>query len=80
MAKKLASATQSVVTDLVGHKLNDFEIAFMRQSLSEDIYQQLVAPYLIEDRDEARIQLRAMETAGQNTKNCSKVSNMPHKK
>ena len=53
-----------VATDLMGHKLNDFEIAFMRQSLSEDIYQQLVAPYLLEDSDEARIQLRAMETAG----------------
>ena len=63
---KVSSLVQlnQVVTDLVGHKLNDFEIAFMRQSLSEDIYQQLVAPYLIEDRDEARIQLRAMETAG----------------
>jgi predicted RND superfamily exporter protein len=36
----------------------------MRQSLSADIYQQLVAPYLLEDLDEARIQLRAMETAG----------------
>jgi predicted RND superfamily exporter protein len=53
-----------VATDLMGHKLNDFEIAFMRQSLSEDIYQQLVAPYLLEDSDEARIQLRATETAG----------------
>ncbi|MGB2106349.1 MAG: efflux RND transporter permease subunit [Porticoccaceae bacterium] len=67
---KVSSLVQlnQVVTDLVGHKLNDFEIAFMRQSLSEDIYQQLVAPYLIEDRDEARIQLRAMETAGLNRK------------
>ena len=57
-----------VAADLTGHKLNDFEIAFMRQSLSDDIYQQLVAPYLIEDLDEARIQLRAMETAGLNRK------------
>ena len=48
----------------MGHKLNDFEIAFLRQSLSEEIYQQMVAPILIEDLDEARIQLRAMETAG----------------
>ncbi|MGB2172398.1 MAG: efflux RND transporter permease subunit [Porticoccaceae bacterium] len=63
---KVSSLVQlnQVATDLMGHKLNDFEIAFMRQSLSEDIYQQLVAPYLIEDKDEARIQLRAMETAG----------------
>ena len=57
-----------VATDLIGHKLNDFEIAFMRQSLSQDIYQQLVAPYLIEDRDEARIQLRIIESAGINRK------------
>ena len=63
---KVSSLVQlnQVASDLIGHKLNDFEIAFMRQSLSDDIYQQLVAPYLIEDRDEARIQLRAMETAG----------------
>ena len=53
---------------MLGHKLNDFEIAFMRQSLSQDIYQQLVAPYLIEDRDEARIQLRIIESAGINRK------------
>jgi predicted RND superfamily exporter protein len=63
---KVSSLVQlnQVASDLMGHKLNDFEIAFMRQSLSDDIYQQLVAPFLIEDRDEARIQLRAMETAG----------------
>jgi predicted RND superfamily exporter protein len=63
---KVSSLVQlnQVATDLMGHKLNDFEIAFLRQSLSEEIYQQMVAPYLIEDLDEARIQLRAMETAG----------------
>jgi predicted RND superfamily exporter protein len=63
---KVSSLVQldQVATDLMGHKLNDFEIAFMRQSLSPEIYQQLVAPYLIEELDETRIQLRAMETAG----------------
>ena len=63
---KVSSLVQinQVAADLMGHKLNDFEIAFLRQSLSEEIYQQMVAPYLIEDLDEARIQLRAMETAG----------------
>jgi predicted RND superfamily exporter protein len=67
---KVSSLVQlnQVAADLTGHKLNDFEIAFMRKSLSEDIYKQLVAPYLIEDLDEARIQLRAMETAGLNRK------------
>ena len=53
-----------VASDLSGHKLNDFEIAFMRKSFGDEIYRQMVAPYLIEGRDEARIQLRAMETQG----------------
>jgi predicted RND superfamily exporter protein len=63
---KVSSLVQiyQVATDLSGHKLNDFELAFMRQSLGPEIYQQMVAPYLLEDIDEARIQLRAMETAG----------------
>ena len=63
---KVSSLVQiyQVATDLSGHKLNDFELAFMRRSLGPEIYQQMVAPYLIEDIDEARIQLRAMETGG----------------
>ena len=32
--------------------------------LPPDIYQQMVSPFLLEDLDEARIQLRAMETEG----------------
>ena len=55
----------SVARDLSNRDLNDLEIAIMRQSLSDEIYQQMVAPYLLEDIDEARIQLRAMETGGQ---------------
>ena len=55
----------SVARDLSGRELNDLEIAIMRQSITGDIYQQLVAPYLIEEIDEARIQLRAMETGGE---------------
>ena len=63
---KVSSLVQinQVATDLMGHRLNDFELAFMRQSLGDEIYAQMVAPYLLEDIDEARIQLRAMETAG----------------
>jgi predicted RND superfamily exporter protein len=63
---KVSSLVQiyDVASDLSGHKLNDFEIAFMRKSFGDEIYQQMVAPYLIEDSDEARIQLRAMETEG----------------
>ncbi len=55
----------AVARDLSNRDLNDLEIAVMRQSLSDEIYQQMVAPYLLEDIDEARIQLRAMETGGQ---------------
>ncbi len=64
---KVSSLVQiyDVASDLSGHKLNDFEIAFMRKSLGPDIYRQMVSPYLIEDLDEARIQLRAKETGGQ---------------
>ena len=63
---KVSSLVQiyDVASDLSGHKLNDFEIAFMRKSFGPEIYNQMVAPYLIEDIDEARIQLRAMETDG----------------
>ena len=63
---KVSSLVQiyQVAADLSGQKLNDFELAFMRKSLSDEIYQQMVAPFLLEDIDEARIQLRAMETAG----------------
>ena len=63
---KVSSLVQiyDVASDLSGHKLNDFEIAFMRKSFGDEIYQQMVAPYLLEDIDEARIQLRAMETEG----------------
>jgi predicted RND superfamily exporter protein len=64
---KVSSLVQiyDVASDLSCHKLNDFEIAFMRKSLGPDIYQQMVSPFLIEELDEARIQLRAMETGGQ---------------
>lgn len=54
-----------VASALLGHQLNDFEIAFLRKSLSPEIYQQLVGPYLDEQANETRIQMRAMETQGQ---------------
>ena len=64
---KVSSLVQlyEVARDLSGRNLNDLEIAIMRQNLGPDIYKQMVAPYLTEDLDEARIQLRAMETGGQ---------------
>ena len=63
---KVSSLAQiyQVANDLSGHQLNDFELAFLRQSLSPEIYRQLVAPYLIEELDETRIQLRTKETSG----------------
>lgn len=54
-----------VASELIGHQLNDFEIAFLRKSLSPDIYRQLVGPYLQEQTNETRVQMRAMETQGQ---------------
>ena len=43
---KVSSLVQinQVAADLMGYKLNDFEIAFLRQSLSQEIYQQMVVP------------------------------------
>lgn len=63
---KVSSLVQlkEVAGDLMGHRLNDFEIAFLRKSLSNEIYQLLVAPYLLEERNETRFQLRAKETGG----------------
>ncbi len=53
-----------VANDLSGHKLNDFELAFLRKSLSPEIFNQLVGPFFIEELDETRIQMRTMETSG----------------
>lgn len=63
---KVSSLVQlyEVARDLSGRNLNDLEIAIMRQNLGPDIYKQMVSPYLTEELDEARIQLRAMETGG----------------
>ena len=40
---KVSSLVQinQVATDLMGHRLNDFELAFMRQSLGDEIYAQM---------------------------------------
>ncbi len=53
-----------VANDLSGHKLNDFELMFLRKSLSPEIFKQLVGPYFIAELDETRIQMRTMETSG----------------
>lgn len=58
----LVTASQ-VANGLMGHKLNDFELAFMRQSLSPANYNFLVAPYLNDSLGETRISMRTVETA-----------------
>ncbi|MGD9661275.1 MAG: RND family transporter [Porticoccaceae bacterium] len=48
---------------LTGHRMNDFELAFMRQTLSPEINNFLIAPYLDDDKGETRISMRTVETA-----------------
>ncbi len=48
---------------LVGHRLNDFELAFMRQTLSDELNQFLIAPYIDDEREETRLTMRTVETA-----------------
>lgn len=52
-----------VANKLTGHRMNNFELAVMRQSLSEENYGFMIAPYLDADRQETRITMRAVETA-----------------
>lgn len=52
-----------VANDLMGRRLNDFELSFMRQSLSDANSEYLLAPYLNDELNEARIQIRVQESA-----------------
>lgn len=52
-----------VGNDLLGRRLNDFELAFMRQGLSDANSEYLLAPYLNDELNEARFQIRVKETA-----------------
>lgn len=49
--------------ELTGTRLNDFELAFMRQSLSPEINNFLIAPYIDDASSEARFSMRTVETA-----------------
>jgi len=51
-----------VANDLTGRRLNDFELAFMRQSLSPDLNNFLIAPYLDDESNETRLTMRTIET------------------
>jgi hypothetical protein len=52
-----------VANKLTGHRMNNFELAVMRQSLSEENYNFMIGPYLDADKQETRITMRAVETA-----------------
>ena len=51
-----------VARDLLGAELNDIELAFMRQSLSPDLQNVLIAPYLDDARQQVRISTRVKES------------------
>ncbi|GGY80252.1 membrane protein [Cellvibrio zantedeschiae] len=51
-----------VAQDINGGKLNDFELGVMRSALSKDIQNILIAPYLSDEKQQARITLRVKET------------------
>ena len=52
-----------VANQLTGQRMNDFELLFMRRSLSPEINDILIAPYLDDEREEARFSMRTVETA-----------------
>jgi uncharacterized protein len=59
--QSLAIAYQ-VAQDINGDKLNNFELGVMRNSLSPDIKEFLIAPYLSDEKQQARVTLRIKET------------------
>lgn len=54
--------TYQVAQDINGGKLNNFELSVMRNALSKDIQDILIAPYLSDEKQQARITLRVKET------------------
>jgi len=56
------ATTYQVAHDINGGKLNDFELGVMRNALSKDIKDILIAPYLSDEQQQARITLRVKET------------------
>ena len=61
---KVASLVQihDIATDLSGRSLNDLELSIMRQTLNEEITNQLIKPYWDQNSDEVRIQARIIES------------------
>ncbi|MCV6605860.1 MAG: MMPL family transporter, partial [Porticoccaceae bacterium] len=49
---------------LMNHRLDDFELAFMRQQLSPQVDNIIIQPYIDDELNQARITLRTKETEG----------------
>ena len=49
---------------LMNHRLDDFELAFMRQQLSPEVDNIIIQPYIDDQLNQARITLRTKETEG----------------
>lgn len=56
------STAYTVASDINGSKLNDFELAVLRQSLPSEVNRFLIEPYLSAEHNQTRITLRARET------------------
>lgn len=56
------STAYTVASDINGSKLNDFELAVLRQSLPAEVNSFLIEPYLSAENNQTRITLRARET------------------
>lgn len=52
-----------IAEDINGGRLNNFELGVVRNMLSEEISNFLVKPYLSDEHNQARINLRVMETS-----------------
>lgn len=53
-----------VANDLTGHRLNDFELAVMRQNMTPAINNFLIAPYIDDAQNQTRVTMRTVETQG----------------
>ncbi len=53
-----------VANDLTGHRLNDFELAVMRQNMTPEINNFLIAPYIDDAQNQTRVTMRTVETQG----------------
>ncbi|HEY7774877.1 MAG TPA: MMPL family transporter [Marinagarivorans sp.] len=62
IGKVQSLATLYEVGKDINGSLNNFELAVMEQSLTEDVEQVLVQPYLDRDTDQARITMRIIDT------------------